>query len=567
MLEDCKFFSQYPEFKDDHALVMVILCDFKQRKFQKRLPLSEDEINPYICQIEDALYDTRTKLNAALARSRIKARVLSIDHLLPDSVRKNEKIGSNMHIPGWINLIKTSMETVLNQLRDEDFVEVQSDTKLSGKSYMLDNQCTDMIIFSYDQRDNIEQHMLVQDGHLVLQDKSSCVGPHSVRALINEGDDILHINPGSGVSTAHLASLTHNSDTVIYTIGIHSEKQLQQVTNNLERLGAKSRVKVIQDNLSDIEYQDERLKHIKVVLLTAECSRSGVANPVNFIVSEGEDMSILRDLSLGYTDDGKLGELVVKHNTTLKHALRFPRVQAVVYCTRSILDPENENVVTRSLEYVNMVQQKKTPYRIAPPVIPLSDRDIEMENPLNGKYLRYPPSNLMSGCFIATITREADDPKEAAKDILAKAAARGIISGVDVKREEKPQKAKSKSGHKRNKAPSRRRSPPRSGLSRESTLPTKGSSPSAARRTVSRKFYSSSKLSNGTRSHSNASSGMIRATHMHTKVFHSPFGDGDGLLTRRAAPSASSAPSWSRPSQRAPIPPHEKVVKHPMPFR
>ena len=83
-----------------------------------------------------------------------------------------------------------------------------------------------------------------------------------------------------------------------------------------------------------------------------------------------------------------------------------PRVQAVVYCTRSILDPENENVVTRSLEYVNMVQQKKTPYRIAPPVIPLSDRDIEMENPLNGKYLRYPPSNLMSGCFIATITRE-----------------------------------------------------------------------------------------------------------------------------------------------------------------
>ena len=34
------------------------------------------------------------------------------------------------------------------------------------------------------------------------------------------------------------------------------------------------------------------------------------------------DMSILRDLSLGYTDDGKLGELVVKHNTTLKHALR-----------------------------------------------------------------------------------------------------------------------------------------------------------------------------------------------------------------------------------------------------
>ena len=78
----------------------------------------------------------------------------------------------------------------------------------------------------------------------------------------------------------------------------------------------------------------------------------------------------------------------------------------MVYCTRSLLEAENENVVTRSIEYINMVQQKKTPFRIAPPVLPLSDRDIETENPLNGKYLRYPPSPFMSGCFVATITRE-----------------------------------------------------------------------------------------------------------------------------------------------------------------
>ena len=47
-------------------------------------------------------------------------------------------------------------------------------------------------------------------------------------------------------------------------------------------------MKVFQENFLDVEVTDERLKHIKVVLVTAECSRSGVANPVNFIVSEGE---------------------------------------------------------------------------------------------------------------------------------------------------------------------------------------------------------------------------------------------------------------------------------------
>ena len=42
------------------------------------------------------------------------------------------------------------------------------------------------------------------------------------------------------------------------------------------------------ENFLDIEHSDDRLKHIKVALVMADCSKSAVANPVNFIVSEGE---------------------------------------------------------------------------------------------------------------------------------------------------------------------------------------------------------------------------------------------------------------------------------------
>lgn len=42
------------------------------------------------------------------------------------------------------------------------------------------------------------------------------------------------------------------------------------------------------ENFLEIEHNDERFKHIKVVLVMADCSKSAVANPVNFIVSEGE---------------------------------------------------------------------------------------------------------------------------------------------------------------------------------------------------------------------------------------------------------------------------------------
>ena len=42
------------------------------------------------------------------------------------------------------------------------------------------------------------------------------------------------------------------------------------------------------ENFLEIEHNDERLKHIKVALIMADCTKSAVANPVNFIVSEGE---------------------------------------------------------------------------------------------------------------------------------------------------------------------------------------------------------------------------------------------------------------------------------------
>ena len=89
----------------------------------------------------------------------------------------------------------------------------------------------------------------------------------------------------------------------------------------------------------------------------------------------------------------------------------MPRVQAVVYTTRSLLDAENEAVVSRCIEYANTIQTKRTPFRISPPAIPLSDRDIMDDGgALQGKYLKYAPSAMMSGCFVATITREVRVP-------------------------------------------------------------------------------------------------------------------------------------------------------------
>jgi len=49
-----------------------------------------------------------------------------------------------------------------------------------------------------------------------------------------------------------------------------------------------ARVKLMSGNFTDASVSDEKLRDIKLVLITALCSKSGVANPVSFVVTEGE---------------------------------------------------------------------------------------------------------------------------------------------------------------------------------------------------------------------------------------------------------------------------------------
>jgi len=543
MLDDCAFDMKFPEYNDDRSLVEVILCDLKLRKFQLRASIPGETLIPHLSEIEQALYTCKTKLSAALARSRIKACVLTVDHLLPESVRKNDKFAAKMHVSAWVNYSHTNLQEVLDTMNKDGFRQVYPGGRLTGKTFYIDHHCADMLVFPGDFRELLEEHDLIKNFHLVLQDKSSCIGPQSVRWLVNLGDDIFNINVGKGLTMAHLASLTHGSDSVIFGFGIKSEKHFKEVMDTLEKTGCKARCRVFEEKFSDIHFEDDRFKHIKVSLVSADCSRSGVANPIDFIVSEGEDMGILKDLSLGSLDDMRLGELVVEHNTAFRHSMRFPRVQAVVYCTRSLNDAENENVVTQGVEFANQVNgKKKTAFRLAPPVIPLLDEEIEKERPLVGKYLKFLPSCSMSGCFVATVTREADDPKQAAKDILSRAAARGIISGLPA---DKGKARKSKSSTKIKKEEKPKKKPEKEVKSgRKNSQPLKVSASDPAVRHVSAEVFGS----------------LRGVTTLSRKSVHMLPKHLSAAMQRLAA--TPSAPHLS-PQK----PPHQVVIEHSSPFR
>ncbi|XP_072424071.1 putative methyltransferase NSUN7 isoform X2 [Chiloscyllium punctatum] len=385
---------------DSTSLVVIMLYDYQDRKFQPRtISEAEENVIPVVRKVEKSLYSFKTKLAAALARCRIKNDAISIDLILPESVRNQERRASFLPLYAWINVLKTSFEEVTNLLEREGFTKVKCPQQLEGLTFCEDRHCQDVLLFPTHLTAKLYEMELVTSYKMVIQDKGRSLAPHSVKVLMNMDDDIV-------------------------------------VTN--------ADIKLIPQKFTDIEPIDPRLQKVKVILLVPQCSASGVSNPVEFILNERGDTTLLQELSQGKVSEEKLKQLAQKQAEELMHAIKFPKVQAIVYSTCSIYPEENEEIVKPVLGK-KMEGPRVQPYRLSAPVIPLCcPSEITCAS---DKFFKIEPSEQVNGCFIAVLTRERDPSGAVSvKDVLARAAAKGLLDGVETprvrKKEEKRKKNK-----------------------------------------------------------------------------------------------------------------------------
>ncbi|KAB0395364.1 hypothetical protein E2I00_012150 [Balaenoptera physalus] len=313
----------------DHlnSLIIVMLYDFQDRKFQARLLSDNEESIAEVLEVENLLnsgklivlssmqYLTKngfsissfkTKLAAALARCRIKHDALSIYHILPETVRNQEIRASTLPLYAWINTCKISPEEVYHSLKKKGYNKVKSVLHIDNKVFAVDQHCYDVLIFPSHLKSDLLNIDLFKDYKLVFQDKSRSLAVHSVKALLNMDDDILMVN---------------------------------------------SDIEILHETFINLESKDHRLQKVKVILLLPRCSGLGVSNPVEFILNEHEDTGLLKDFSQGGPSEDKLHILAQQQYEQLTHAMKFTRAQAVVYCTCSVYPEENEGVVKKALEF------------------------------------------------------------------------------------------------------------------------------------------------------------------------------------------------------------------------
>ncbi|XP_032773045.1 putative methyltransferase NSUN7 [Rattus rattus] len=443
ILIDTDIFSSTTIPDQLNSLIIVMLYDFQDRKFQPRVLPKDAETIPEVQEVENLLNSFKTKLAAALARCRIKHDALSIYHILPETVRKQEQRASTLPLYAWINIGKVSLEEVYDDLRKKGFDKVKSIAYLNDKVFAVDQHCFNVLIFPSHFKRELLNIDLIKDYKLIFQDKSRSLAVHSVKALINIDDDILMVNTGSWYTVAHMSILTSGNTSKIFVCGIESEEKDSDAKKLFTKMGCEN-IEILHETFLSIEPKDQRLQNVKVILLLPRCSSLGVSNPVEFILNEHEDTSLLQDLSQGGLPKDKLQIFAQQQFEQLTHAMKFAKAQAIVYCTCSVSEEENEDVVKKALEFQSPAL-KLQPYRLSPPVLPLcSLKEIELSM---DRFFRLEPSDITNGCFLSILTRERD-PSEtvSVKDVLARAAAKGLLDGVEVgktlKRDKKRKKAK-----------------------------------------------------------------------------------------------------------------------------
>lgn len=246
----------------------------------------------------------------------------------------------------------------------------------------------------------------------------------------------------SGLTVYHTASLIaekhkanpSNLPTVYVCVSDCMDAQREDLQQAISAMGCKN-VKLIPGVFQSLDGGDKRLQKVRVILLTPKCSVSAVSNPVEFILQENGDTDLLQDLSQGSIAQSKLEALVAQQRNDIDHALKFPKVSAVVYSTCSSYPEENEEVVRGALEQAKAHSEqegepKQANFRVSPSLFDSSDNAMDPEE--TEPFFVVEPSEQSNGCFLAVLTREPEpEVKETPQEVLARANAKGILDRIN----------------------------------------------------------------------------------------------------------------------------------------
>ncbi|TPX58127.1 hypothetical protein PhCBS80983_g03355 [Powellomyces hirtus] len=281
----------------------------------------------------------KTRLQAELAKFKIKRKVKDNKELIPEHIR------NAIILPRWvrINTLVASVDQVIKKLLAMGFVlDAESHpSKLKGKVFQRDQHIPEMLLLP----SNIDLHdnPLLLNGSIIIQDKASCFPAYVLNAPRKSVCIDACAAPGN--KTSHLSAVMGNTGKIF---AFDMDKRRLGILSKMTKRAACKNIEPVLGDFLSVDPADQRYKEVEYILLDPSCSGSGIVGRMDHLIDQ--DPTSEENETDAAASEARVLALADFQSKAILHAFTFPKVKKVVYSTCSKHREENEDVVHKVLE-------------------------------------------------------------------------------------------------------------------------------------------------------------------------------------------------------------------------
>jgi NOL1/NOP2/sun family putative RNA methylase len=273
-----------------------------------------------------------------------------------------------------VNTLKTNVRDVMRTFQNDN---IKFDRVL---------WYNDALILKNIRENEVEKHILYQEGHIYLQSLSSMISPLALKP--KPGEKVLDLTAAPGSKSTQLAALMQNQGFIL--ANEINELRMERLRYNVEKQGA-AIIKVRHGDGKRLE--ENWAQFFDAVLLDAPCSGEGLflaCNPKTY----------------RFWSAKRVREQAAEQKKLFRTALWALKPGGrIVYSTCTLTKEENEMILNWALEkYGQDLQSERINLQI-----PGAEPGLEVEGygKFNSRnYLRIYPSLLMEGFFVSKLRKK-----------------------------------------------------------------------------------------------------------------------------------------------------------------
>ncbi|KAI0050443.1 S-adenosyl-L-methionine-dependent methyltransferase, partial [Auriscalpium vulgare] len=281
--------------------------------------------------IKQAVLRHKTRLRSEFERIKIKRGARSNAELAQTGDSRACTWSRQALIPRYVrvNTLKWSLDEAVKAYQAKGY---QIGDPLVPLHFAKDEHIPNLLLFPPQMQ--FHDDPAYASGQIILQDKASCFPATILAPPASEDSMVIDATAAPGNKTSHLSALMRNRGKLL---AFERDKRRFSTLQSMLARAACRNVDAVNADFLTTDPSNPEYARATHILLDPSCSGSGIVNRLDYLVeSEQENDDQLEE---------RLNKLASFQLMMIRHAMKYPGVEKIVYSTCSVHATENEHVV------------------------------------------------------------------------------------------------------------------------------------------------------------------------------------------------------------------------------